>query len=227
MDSGGDINGNDFGGGKRCITSFVDGGSVESHRYFLARRTVLEMLRDRGYIIPESELALSLSDFRSAFGHKPDLERLRVCAFLRSNPTKKILVIFCGTDEIRKQTMVGILNQIIDKDSLHRVVLILQSKMNFHARKLVDEYSVRVETFQITDLLVNITKHVVWPKHKILAAEEKQTLVKKYNVEDNQFPRMLENDAIARYYALEKGQVVKVSYSGTFTDSLVTYRCVT
>ena len=38
---------------------------------------------------------------------------------------------------------------------------------------------------------------------------------------------MLENDAIARYYALEKGQVVKVSYSGTFTDSLVTYRCVT
>ena len=42
-----------------------------------------------------------------------------------------------------------------------------------------------------------------------------------------QFPRMLENDAIARYYALEKGQVVKVSYSGTFTDSLVTYRCVT
>ena len=76
------------------------------------------------------------------------------CSFVKINILLlfdlQILVIFCGTDEIRKQTMVGILNQIINKDSLHRVVLILQSKMNCHARKLVDEYSVKVETFQVS-----------------------------------------------------------------------------
>lgn len=37
---------------------------------------------------------------------------------------------------------------------------------------------------------------------------------------------MLENDAIARYYGLEKGQVVKITYNGGITDSWVTYRCV-
>lgn len=42
-----------------------------------------------------------------------------------------------------------------------------------------------------------------------------------------QLPRMLETDAIARYYGLEKGQVVKVTHNGAFTDSLLTYRCVT
>lgn len=37
---------------------------------------------------------------------------------------------------------------------------------------------------------------------------------------------MLQKDAIARYYGLEKGQVVKVTYSGEITESHVTYRCI-
>lgn len=41
-----------------------------------------------------------------------------------------------------------------------------------------------------------------------------------------QFPIMQKDDAIARYYGLEKGQVVKITYKGGMTDSLVTYRCV-
>ncbi|CAK9140268.1 unnamed protein product [Ilex paraguariensis] len=262
------------GGGENhpCITRFVDRGSLESHRLYLARRTVLEMLRDRGYIVPDSEIDRSLSDFRSAFGDNPNLERLRICASLRSNPSKKgvyecvgfsyrkdfalfidgkgyneldspILVIFCGTAEIRKAVIIGILSQIVNKESLHRVILVLQSKMNFHARKIVDEYSIKVETFQVsyfvlnqtsqfqfcykvTDLLVNFTKHVLEPKHEILTAVEKQKLLKRYNVEDKQIPRMPQNDATARYYGLEKGQVVKVTYDGELTGSIVTYRCV-
>ncbi|KAM0948790.1 putative DNA-directed RNA polymerase [Dioscorea sansibarensis] len=65
----------------------------------------------------------------------------------------------------------------------------------------------------ITGLLVNITKHVLKPKHDILTEEEeKQALSKKYDVEESQLPRMLLTDAIASYYGLEKGQVVKVTH---------------
>lgn len=46
--------------------------------------------------------------------------------------------------------MAGMLNQIANKESLHGVMLILQSKMNHHARKLADEYSVKVETFHVS-----------------------------------------------------------------------------
>ncbi|KAA8519140.1 hypothetical protein F0562_013386 [Nyssa sinensis] len=218
-----------FSGGagrKPCISSFVSHGTIESHRYHLARRTVLEMLRDRGYGVPDSELTRSLDEFRSVLSNKPNLDHLRISASLRSNPSKKILVIFCGTDEIRKQVIVGIFSQISNKESLHRVILILQSKMNSHARKVVDDFPTKVETFQITDLLANITKHVLAPKHEILTSEEKQMLLQKYHVEDKELPRMLVNDTIARYYGLQKGQVVKVTYGGPLTDSLVTYRCV-
>lgn len=41
-----------------------------------------------------------------------------------------------------------------------------------------------------------------------------------------QLPKMFENDAMARYYGLEKGKVVKATYCGGVTDSVVSYRCV-
>lgn len=215
------------GGRKPCITSFVDDGSVESHRYYLARRTVLEMLRDRGSDIPESEIKRSLSEFRTVFGNKPDLERLRISASLCLNPSFQILVIFCGTAEIRKHDAIGIFSQIVNKESLHCVILVLQNKMNSYAQKVAEQFPVKVETFHIADLLVNITKHVLAPKHVILTSTEKNQLLKQHNVEDKQIPRMLVTDAIARYYGLEKGQVVKISHTGGLTDTLASYRCVT
>lgn len=41
-----------------------------------------------------------------------------------------------------------------------------------------------------------------------------------------QLPRMLETDAVARYYGLGKGTVVKVIYDSELTGNHVTYRCI-
>ncbi|GFP92450.1 DNA-directed RNA polymerase v subunit 5c [Phtheirospermum japonicum] len=196
-----------FGDGRAaCITSIVDTGSVESHRYYMARRTLIEMLRDRGYEASgmEAELRRSLADFRAEYGDKPEADRLRLLACRATNPSRKIM----------------------NKEMLDRVILILQGKMNSHAQKVLGEYPVKVETFQITELLANITMHFLVPKHEILSPQEKEKLLKKHDIEDKQLPMMLENDAVARYYGLEKGQVVKVTYSGGITGTIVTYRCV-
>lgn len=39
---------------------------------------------------------------------------------------------------------------------------------------------------QITDLLINITKHLLRPKHRVLTDQEKQKLLKKYSIEVKQ-----------------------------------------
>ncbi|KAK6140550.1 hypothetical protein DH2020_025709 [Rehmannia glutinosa] len=157
------------GGRAACIASMVDTGSVESHRYYMARRTLIEMLHDRGYLVDnmEAELCRSLADFRAAYGDKPEPESLRLIACRATDPSRKI-----------------------------------------------------------TELLINITKHFLAPRHEILSPEEKDKLLNKHSVEGKQLPKMLENDAIARYYGLEKGHVVKVTYSGGVTGTIVTYRCV-
>ncbi|XP_050155860.1 DNA-directed RNA polymerase V subunit 5C-like isoform X1 [Malus sylvestris] len=238
------VPGSDGGSGRPgCITSHVAEGSVESTRFYLCRRTVMEMLRDRGCNVSDLDLNLSLTEFLSEFGPNPDHERLSVCVHLRSKPSKKleiiskkrffrtkdfvvIVVIFCGTDEIRKRNMCGIYAGLPNKASIHQLILVLQSKMNCYARKELEKYPFKVDTFHISDLLVNITKHVSQPKLEMLTAEEKMKLLMKYNLEDKKLPLMLATDATARYYGLEKGQVVKVNYSGGFAGPLETYRCV-
>lgn len=74
-----------------CITRMLDQGSTaESRRFYLARKTAWEMLKDRGYNVADSELTRSFNEFRSDFGDNPDLERLRISASLRSNLSKRV-----------------------------------------------------------------------------------------------------------------------------------------
>ncbi|KAK4743345.1 hypothetical protein SAY87_001346 [Trapa incisa] len=208
----------------QCLCSFVNQGSTESHRYYLARRTLLEMLRDRGYVIPESELNQSFEEFLTDRGSNPDIERLRISSAHRYNPSKRILAIFCGPAVVKVSVIRSIGSQIANKESLTSLILVLQSSISNQAMKAVDIWPFKVEIFQITSLLVNITKHVLKPKLVVLTESEKQNLLKKYSIQEKQLPRMMLKDALARYYGFEKGQVVKVTHSGEISSTHVTYR---
>ncbi|KAG8372072.1 hypothetical protein BUALT_Bualt12G0028500 [Buddleja alternifolia] len=209
-----------------CLSSLLDDGSLESHRYYLARRTMLEMLKDRGFAVPGVEIEVSLDEFRNKHGQMPDLDALRISSLHKDDPSIKVLVIFCGPSIVKVNVIRAIATQIVNKDSLSRLILVVQNKITNQALKAVDLFSFKVEIFQITDLLVNITRHELKPKHQVLTDAEKENLLKKYSIDEKQLPRMSQKDAIARYYGLEKGQVVKVTYSGELTQLHVTYRCV-
>ncbi|KAK4412881.1 DNA-directed RNA polymerase V subunitA [Sesamum alatum] len=207
-----------------CLSSLLDDGRIESHRYYLSRRTMLEMLKDRGFAVPSCEIEVSLQEFRTKFGEMPDVDDLRISALHKDDPSIKVLVIFCGPSIVKVNVIRAIATQIVNKDSLSRLILVVQSKITNQALKAVDLFSFKVEIFQITDLLVNITRHALKPKHQVLTDKDKEDLLKKYSITEKQLPRMSEKDAIARYYGLEKGQVVKVTYSGELTQLHVTYR---
>lgn len=77
----------DFG---NCLSSLLDNGSIESHRYYLARRTLLEMLKDRGFAVPSCEIDFSLQDFRNKHGEMPDVDDLRISALHKDDPSIKV-----------------------------------------------------------------------------------------------------------------------------------------
>nr|XP_043610343.1 DNA-directed RNA polymerases IV and V subunit 5B-like [Erigeron canadensis] len=212
--------------GGKCLNTFVDNGSIESHRYYLSRRTLLEMFRDRGYDISTSDIDFSLTQFRELHGQNVDVDRLRISASHLSDPQNKILAVFCGTGAVKLNTIRWIGTQIMNKESLSRLIIVVQSNITGQAQKAVDLFPFKVEIFQITDLLVNITKHVLKPKHRVVTDEEKENLLKKFNLNENQLPRMSQKDAIAQYYGLEKGQVIEVTYNGEITGLHITYRCI-
>jgi DNA-directed RNA polymerase I, II, and III subunit RPABC1 len=138
----------------------------------------------------------------------------------------QVKIVFFGTSMVKVNAIRSVVADILSQETITGLILVLQNHVTNQALKAIELFSFKVEIFQITDLLVNITKHSLKPQHQVLNDEEKTTLLKKFSIEEKQLPRISKKDAIVRYYGLEKGQVVKVNYRGELTESHVAFRCV-
>jgi len=91
---------------------------------------------------------------------------------------------------------------------------------------LYERDRVILEFFMESELMVNITEHMLVPKHTVMTEMEKRELLKRYHLKENQLPRIQLTDPISRFYGLEKNQVVKIIRPSETAGRYVTYRIV-
>jgi len=62
----------------------------------------------------------------------------------------QVQVVFPGTDDIRKNNLIVIQSQIVEKERLSRLILVMQSKMTSYARKELENCPFKVEIIQVS-----------------------------------------------------------------------------
>jgi len=138
-----------------------------------------------------------------------------------------IYVEFCadtqgvGTKQVRQ------FHHTVDEGKYHTGIFITQTPISPSAVRLLSGVPNQIcEHFQEQDLLVNITKHELVPRHVLLSQEEKLRLLERYRLKESQLPRIQVSDPVAHYLGLRRGDVVKIIRRSETAGRYASYRWV-
>ncbi len=201
----------------------------------------------QGYELTEEECNISLADFVAQFGDETgQVHRQRMAIVAR--PTAEMLKKYTplprpgnpdpapdvGTIRIEfsPDPSVGIKQlkqfaQLLHEKNYHTGIYITQAAPTSSALKIIPSILPTVlEIFREEDLLVNISRHELVPKHTLLSPEDKKRLLERYRLKETQLPRIRMDDPMARYLGLRRGQVVKIIRKSETAGRYASYRWV-
>ena len=108
-----------------------------------------------------------------------------------------------------------------------RGILIVGGRFSNLAKTMLSDVApLLIEHFRQEEVIIDITEHELVPEHVVLTPEEKAALLTRYKLRETQLPRIQAGDPVARYYGMQRGQVVKIIRPSETAGRFCTYRVV-
>jgi len=218
----------------------------QAQRLYQVRKTVTEMLVARGYLVPQDELDESFDQFKAKFGDNPRRGAPMLRMHKKPDSPDQIIIFFPEKDKVGAKEIEECVMSLprpsfrpdlilflhsyykhCKTESAARGIIVYQTSITPFAKTMLQHMEgLVIELFKEAELLVNITKHVLVPKHHVLSDDDKQTLLARYKLKETQLPRIQVDDPVAKFYGLRPGQVVKIIRRSETAGRYVTYRLV-
>merc|ERR1711934_43669 len=200
----------------------------EVGRLLRVRKTMSKMLHDRGYVVSQADRDMTLAGFKEKYGENPTRETLTMLHQMRDDPSTQIFVFFEEEPKVGVKPIRRNLERMKDENVFRAIIVVQQGLTPFAKQALQNTGSSKynVQQFLEKELLVNITEHILVPKHSLLKPTEKKMLLQKYKLKETQLPRIQMKDAVSRYFGLTRGDVVKIERPSETAGRYITYRLV-
>lgn len=180
-------------------------------------QTIREMLTDRGV---EHRLlqGLSVDEVQALIQETPII-------LLDVSATMKVLYCLFPSFKIAKvrdvlQNMEGGVEDMI--------IITKENLTSTHLKSLHEELPhTRIQCFTLKELQVNISKHILVPKHELITDTQAiQDILASYHVKTRaQLPLILKTDPMAKYLNAQPGNLVRVTRVSPSAGEYVCYRC--
>jgi DNA-directed RNA polymerase I, II, and III subunit RPABC1 len=191
---------------------------------YKVRKTILEMIEDRGYYIPESE-KITFEQFGIKYNNK------NIDIYINDEFKNKKMYVYFHNElkSFSKSDLKKITNDIFQKynDDSISIILLLKDKENSAITKELSKDAYKnIEVFIQNKMIFNITHHIFVPKHIIITQEEENEVLEKYNTKKGKLPKISKTDPIAKYYGMKTNQVCKIIRNSPEVGEYIYYRLV-
>lgn len=177
---------------------------------YSAWRTCLELIKDRNYSYNPIYDKITIEEFKIMYIKRicdiisnENENKQKIYIKFVINPKIKPSQLKDYIDEIRKEYITG-------EDEF---VIVLKTKPNNTMLKIVKEKDYKnIQILWVKTLKYNPTKHFLVPKHEKCTKEEIEELMDVYKIANKlQFPIILREDPIIRYYNFKSGDIIKIT----------------
>lgn len=207
-----------------------------SSTLYTAKKTQLEMLRDRGFDISRDLTCLELpyeeavKDYnlklKAAAGNKKikTYRDLLKAVYLKPGTPEKTIVFYASSDgdkEIGKEKIAPLADMVLEENPSHAVVIV-DSTINSYGRDFLDKLKgIYIQVFREKELQFNVNSHVWVPRHERMSDEKAKEYLARGQVRLGQLPIIRINDPVVKYWAFPPKSIIIIHRKNPTTDATI------
>merc|ERR1712093_541831 len=96
----------------------------DTSKLFRIRKTMLKMLKDRGYLVKKENEDMTLDQFKEKFGENPSRESLTMLQQMRDDPSKQIFVFFQEEPKVGVKPIRTNLERMKDENVFQAIIVV-------------------------------------------------------------------------------------------------------